>query len=116
MWVTADDLKAAAGLDPADSSDDAWLGQTVAAVNDLVARLRPDLRPGFDRFEFDGAFETPVTDAPAVRQGALELGLKMYRARGATDDTGSYDLYNYAARYLDANVRFLLGIDGPVIA
>lgn len=101
MWITTEDLKAAAGITPADTYDDAWLAQTVDAVNTLVTRLRPDAAG----LEAD------------IRQGALELGMKMYRSRGATDDgTAALDLYNYAARYLDANVRLLLGVDLPVIA
>lgn len=105
MWITDDDLKAAAGIRPADTYDDAWISRTVDAANALVARLRPDITDPTDPLHAD------------VRQGATELALKLYRSRGATDDgTGSYDLYNYAARYLDANVRLLLGIDRPVIA
>jgi hypothetical protein len=76
-------------------------------VNALVQAKRPDLPA-------DGH---TTADYQQVRQGCVELGIKMYRSRGATDDgTGSYDVYAYAARYIDANVALLLGLDMPVIA
>lgn len=102
-WISSDDLKAALGIDPADTFDDAWLAGAVDAANALVTGYRPELE------------DQDAADYPQVKRGTLELAVKMYRARGATDDgTGSLDVYAYAARYLDANVMTLLGIDRPV--
>ena len=115
-WITTDELKSALGLEPADTYDAAWLDNTVAAVNALLIRWRPDINPAYAREEFDTQFVQPSSFAD-VHHGGLELAVKMYRSRGATDDgTGSYDVYAYAARYVDANISMLIGLDRPVTA
>ena len=102
-WITDQNIKDALGLTPADTYDDAWISGTTTAVNTLISTYRDDL--------------DTTTGHDNVTRGALELAVKMYRSRGATDDgTGSLDMYAYAARYLDANVVMLLGLDRPVIA
>lgn len=70
--ITADQLKAALGIPPADSADDAWAAQVVAAVNEYVAGL---------------PWVADHADAPAWPEqaitGALLLAMRTYSARSA---------------------------------
>lgn len=78
--LTVDNVRAALGLDPADTADDEWLGVCVAAVNDYVARL-PVVVDSID----------PSVWTPDVTLGATLLAQHEYKLRGTGTGAAMFD-------------------------
>ena len=81
-YATVADVRAALGLDPADTGDDQWLTDVTAAANVVAGRRR--LAAGYHD---DDALGPP--DVAAVRQGTVLYAVALYRERGAVDGYAS---------------------------
>jgi hypothetical protein len=85
--ITTDQLRAHLGINPADTTDDEWLGQSVAAVNAWVATLPvvvdqlPTATPAID-------LEWPAD----VQTGAIMLAAHGYHSRNAPYGRATLDL------------------------
>lgn len=79
-WTTVLEVKAALGLEPADTTDDDWLEQVVAAANSLATRRRSTA--GY-------LDDDPQLLDPAAKLGTQLYAMSLYRERGAVDGFAS---------------------------
>jgi hypothetical protein len=103
MPATVASLRTYLGLDPASSQDDAAMGAAVAAANDLVQTLRPDLTvdPG------DGTV-LPTWPARADQAANVEAA-RLYGRRGSVQGIAAFaDIGVSLLPRLDPEVRSLL--------
>lgn len=77
-WTTIAEVKAALGLEPADTTDDGWLAQVVTAANAMCTRRRATA----------GYIDVPPLD-PTAQLGAQLYAVSLYRERGAVDGFAS---------------------------
>jgi hypothetical protein len=79
-WITVDQVRAALGLDPADTADDEWLELCVAGVNQFVTDTRPDPDPNL-------VVSHPMVLPPDGRTtwGAVQLATRWYARRNSTE-------------------------------
>lgn len=91
--LTVDDVRAALGIDPADTADDQWLAHVVDAVNVYVARL-PVVVDSPD----------PATWTADVTWGATGLAVHRYHTRGAPYGRATFDTAGFAQAYPDAEI------------
>lgn len=73
-WITTDDVRAALGLDPADTTDDDWLALVVDAANEQCFAWR--LAWGY----VDDPAWTPTDHA--VKLGTINYAVRRYHERG----------------------------------
>ena len=106
-WITEADVRAALGLDPADTADSAWLTLVTAAVNRFVDDTRPRPVP-------EGGW--PVDDR--TRWGAVQLGTRWYSRRNAID-VAAYEQFGAPPPAIDRDIEIALQLNrhyGPVVA
>lgn len=98
MPATVASVKTYLGIDPATVTDDQALGAVVAAANDYITQLRPDLTLGEDG--------TPLpTWPPRVDQAANVEASRLYGRRGSVQGV---------AAFADIGVSLLPRIDPEV--
>ncbi|MET0767369.1 MAG: hypothetical protein ABWY50_06980 [Aeromicrobium sp.] len=102
MAATVAGLRTYLGIDPASTVDEEAMTAAVAAANDFVAVLRPDLT-----HDPDGA---PLTEWPArVDQAALVQAARLYGRRGSVQGIAAFaDIGVSMLPRLDPEVRSLL--------
>ena len=113
MPATAVSLRTYLGVDPASTVDEAAMESAVAAANDLVTVLRPDLT-----MEPGGA---PLAVWPArCDQAALVEAARLYGRRGSVQGVAAFaDVGVSMLPRLDPEVRSLLQLgeyQPPVVA
>lgn len=103
MPATAASLRTYMGLDPASTVDQAAMDAAVAAANDYVAVLRPDLTT-------DPTTGTVLaTWPPRVDQAALVQAARLYGRRGSVQGVAAFaDLGVSLIPRIDPEVRSLL--------
>lgn len=99
-WTTRDDVRDALGLDPADTVDDAWLDQVVAAVNQFVDDTRPPLVDP----------DVPVEVDPRTAWGATQLGTRWYSRRNS-NDLSAFAEFGGVPPSIDRDIAVALRID-----
>lgn len=103
MAATVETLRTYLGLDPASSIDADAMGMAVAAANDLVSSLRPDLTLD----PSDGS--VLATWAPRADQAALVEAARLYGRRGSVQGIAAFaDVGVSMLPRLDPEVRSLL--------
>jgi hypothetical protein len=101
MPTTVDRLKIHLGITPARPVDDEALADAVAAANDLVVTLRPDLPPVDPDLQEDWP---PRADEAATLQAA-----RLYGRRGSVQGIASFqDVGVSLLPRIDPDVRLLL--------
>lgn len=102
MPATVATLRTYLGLDPAGTSDEIAMGAAVAAANDYVPTLRPDLTLAEDG--------TPLAEWPArVEQAALVEAARLYGRRGSVQGIAAFaDIGVSMLPRIDPEVRALL--------
>lgn len=95
--ITVADVRGFLGIPPADTGDDAWLTQSVAAVNAWVARLPAVHGQQDDSWPAD------------VHTGAIMLAAHEYHARNAPGGRAGYDVAGgFQQAYADPEIARLL--------
>ena len=95
-------LRAYLGIDPASVTDEGAMGAAVAAANDFVAMLRPDLT-----HDDQGAVLDPWP--PRVEQAALVEAARLYGRRGSVQGIAAFaDVGVSMLPRIDPEVRSLL--------
>lgn len=102
MPATVATLRTYLGVDPASTVDAEAMGSAVAAANDLVATLRPDLTT-------DGEGAPLPTWPPRCEQAALVEAARLYGRRGSVQGVAAFaDIGVSMLPRLDPEVRSLL--------
>ena len=102
MPATVATLRTYLGVDPASTVDEEAMGGAVAAANDLVTVLRPDLTTGEDGAPL-------ATWPPRCTQAALVEAARLYGRRGSVQGVAAFaDVGVSMLPRLDPEVRSLL--------
>lgn len=102
MAATVAGLRTYLGLDPASTVDEAAMGAAVAAANDLVQTLRPDLT-------VDAAGAVLPVWPPRADQAAYVESARLYGRRGSVQGVAAFaDIGVSLLPRMDPEVRSLL--------
>jgi hypothetical protein len=104
-WLTTDDYKAWARIDPADTSDDVAIGEAVAATMEAVELRAPR---AFQVDDSDPPEPLPVPGM-AVQAGLLMVNRLMSRRNSPDGVVGVPDLGAAVVLSYDADVSQMLG-------
>ena len=105
-WISSDDVRPVLGLDPGDTSDDAWLDLCVAAVNRFIDDTRPPAPEG----------GWVVDDR--TKWGGVQLATRWFSRRNSNDISAFVELGGPPPS-IDRDVEVALRINryfGPVVA
>jgi hypothetical protein len=101
MPATVEGVRTFLGLSPARPVDDAALASAVAAANDYVATMRPDL--------CTDAGGAPLEDwPPRADQAATIYGARLYGRRSSVQGVAAFQEVGAVALPQDPDVRALL--------